>query len=110
VTTRQLSASVSGEYSWVVGPPEAAGMSLGLTRRTEKLLLAARLEVGAATGLVCRVVRQLAGAATARCALKLTAAGVELDVGGSKRFSDVATAGCAVNVGMQVRRPRLTLT
>lgn len=29
----------------MVGPPESAGMSLGLTRRTEKLLLAARLEV-----------------------------------------------------------------
>lgn len=47
VSQRQLSPTVSGEYSWVVGPPEASGMSLGLTRRTEKLLLAGRLEVRA---------------------------------------------------------------
>lgn len=48
VCTRQLSPTVSGEYSWVVGPPEASGMSLGLTRRTEKLMLTGRLEVGSA--------------------------------------------------------------
>ena len=47
VSQRQLSPTVSGEYSWVVGPPEASGMSMGLTRRTEKLLLAGRLEVRA---------------------------------------------------------------
>lgn len=101
VTTRQLSGSCSGEYSWVVGPPEASGMSLGLTRRTEKLSLTGRLEVGAATGLVCRAVRQLSAAATGRVSLKLSTAGVELDVGGTRRFSEVATAGCSVNVGLQ---------
>ncbi|EFN53601.1 hypothetical protein CHLNCDRAFT_58555 [Chlorella variabilis] len=101
VTTRQLTATVSGEYSWVVGPVEAAGMGLGLTRRTEKLLLSGRVEVGAVTGLVGRVVRQLSSAATARLGLKLTTAGVELDVGGTRRFSEVATAGCAVSVGLQ---------
>lgn len=101
VSTRQLSPTVSGEYSWVVGPPESSGMSLGLTRRTEKLMLTGRLEVGAVTGLVCRAVRQLSSAATGRVALKLTTAGVELDVGGSKRFSEAATAGCAVVVGLQ---------
>ena len=47
VNTRQLLPTVSGEYGWVVGPEEAAGMSLGLTRRTEKLMLMGRLEVGA---------------------------------------------------------------
>ena len=46
VTTRQLSENVQGEYMWVVGPPEAAGMSLGLTRRTEKTLVSGRIEVG----------------------------------------------------------------
>lgn len=48
VSTRQLSPSVSGEYSWVVGPLESSGMSLGLTRRTDKLMLTGRLEVGSA--------------------------------------------------------------
>jgi DnaJ family protein C protein 11 len=45
VSQRQLSSTLNGEYSWVVGPPEAAGMSLGLTRRTEKTMLSGRLEV-----------------------------------------------------------------
>ncbi|KAL4442759.1 hypothetical protein ABPG77_006753 [Micractinium sp. CCAP 211/92] len=101
VSTRQLSPTLSGEYSWVVGPLESSGMSLGLTRRTDKLMLTGRLEVGAVTGLVCRAVRQLSAAATGRLALKLTTAGIELDVGGSRRFSETATAGCAVTVGLQ---------
>ena len=50
MTTRQLSPTLSGEYSWVVGPEQAAGMSLGLTRRTEKLALVGRLEVGGGWG------------------------------------------------------------
>lgn len=45
VSQRQLSSTINGEYSWVVGPPEASGMSLGLTRRTEKTMLSGRLEV-----------------------------------------------------------------
>lgn len=102
VSTRQLTANTSGEYSWVVGPPEAAGMSLGLTRRTEKLMLSARVEVGAMTALVLRGARQLSSAATARLGLKLTPVGVEFDLGGTKRFSEVATAGCGVAVGLQV--------
>lgn len=54
------------------------------------------------TGVVCRAVRQLSAAATARAGLKLTTAGMELDVGATRRMSDVATGGCAVNVGLQV--------
>lgn len=103
MTQRQLSSAVTGEYSWVVGPAEAQGMSLGLTRRTEALLLSGRLEVGAVTGVVCRAVHALGSpAATARLGLKLTTAGVELDVGGNRRFSEVATGGCVVSVGLQV--------
>lgn len=59
------------------------------------------LQVGAVTGLVCRAVRQLSAATTGRLALKLTTAGIELDVGGSRRFSETAAAGCAVTVGLQ---------
>lgn len=50
VSQRQLSSTINGEYSWVVGPPEAAGMSLGLTRRTEKTMLSGRLEVSSRCG------------------------------------------------------------
>ena len=53
VSQRQLSSTINGEYSWVVGPPEAAGMSLGLTRRTDKTLLSGRLEVSGGTGACC---------------------------------------------------------
>jgi hypothetical protein len=54
------------------------------------------------TGVVCRAVRHLSAAATARAGLKLTTAGMELDVGATRRMSDVATGGCSVNVGLQV--------
>ena len=50
VSQRQLSSTFTGEYSWVVGPPEAAGMSLGITRRTDKTMLSGRLEVRLGAG------------------------------------------------------------
>lgn len=78
----------------------ATGRCPGHSLRTA---CAPALQVGAVTGLVCRAVRQLSAAATGRVALKLTTAGIELDVGGSRRFSEVATAGCAVTVGLQAR-------
>lgn len=55
------------------------------------------------TGLVCRAVRQLGAGATGRLGLKLTTGGIEVDVGGTRRFSEVATGGAAVSVGLQVR-------
>lgn len=60
-------------------------------------------QVGAITGLVCRAVRQLGAGATGRLGIKLTTGGIEVDVGGSRRFSEVATGGAAVSVGLQVR-------
>jgi hypothetical protein len=44
-TTRQLSDSWQGEYTWVVGPEEAAGMALGISRHTERLKLSGKVEV-----------------------------------------------------------------
>lgn len=54
------------------------------------------------TGIVCRAVRQLGAGSTGRLGLKLTTGGVEFDVGGSCRFSEVATGGLAISVGLQV--------
>ncbi len=34
-----------GEYTWVVGPPEAMGMGLGLTYRGERQVVTAKLDV-----------------------------------------------------------------
>lgn len=61
------------------------------------------LQVGTVTGLVCRAVRQLGQGATGRLGLKLTTGGIEVDVGGTRRFSEVATGGATVTVGLQVR-------
>lgn len=54
------------------------------------------------TGIVCRAVRQLGAGSTGRLGLKLTTGGIEVDVGGSRRFSEVATGGLAISVGLQV--------
>ena len=60
-------------------------------------------QVGASTALVLRGVRQLAGGTTVRLGLRLSPRGLECDLGSSKRFSEMATAGCTVSVGLQVR-------
>ena len=35
----------SGEFTWAIGPPEATGMSLGLTHRGERQVVTAKLDV-----------------------------------------------------------------
>lgn len=53
---RRFSEKVDGDVSWTVGPEDAAGVSLGFTRRGESIVSSARLEVGAVTGVSARVV------------------------------------------------------
>lgn len=103
VTTRQLSKTLQGEYSWVIGPETAAGMSLGITRRMEKLLLTGRVEVGAVTGFVGRVARRVGEKTTARAGVRLGPASAEVDVGGQRTLSELATGGLSIVTGPQVR-------
>ncbi len=44
----------AGEFSWAIGPPEATGMSLGLTHRGERQVVTAKLDVRSAHRLACR--------------------------------------------------------
>ena len=53
---RRLSEKTDAAVSWTVGPDDAAGCSLGFTRRGEAVVSSARLEVGAVTGVSARVV------------------------------------------------------
>lgn len=101
VTSRQLSEKYSGEVSWVLGPADSAGVSLGINRRTEKTALSARVDVGVATGIALRAVRQLNDVLNARAAVKFGTHGIELDIGGNKRMSELSTAGLSVVVGIQ---------
>ncbi|RMZ52146.1 hypothetical protein APUTEX25_001536 [Auxenochlorella protothecoides] len=101
VTTRQLSKTLQGEYSWVIGPETAAGMSLGITRRMEKLLLTGRVEVGAVTGFVGRVARRMGEKTTARAGVRLGPASAEVDVGGQRTLSELATGGLSIVTGPQ---------
>jgi hypothetical protein len=43
--TRQLTESVQGDFSWVLGPPEAAGMGLGIGWSGERSSVSGKLEV-----------------------------------------------------------------
>ena len=44
----------AGEYAWVVGPPEAMGMGLGLTYRGERQVVTAKLDVRPLPSPFCR--------------------------------------------------------
>jgi DnaJ homolog subfamily C member 11 len=100
-TTRQLSEKWSGEYSWVVGPREASGMGLALSRKSDNMELVFRVEVGAATGVSARIMRRVGEGRTARASAKLTPGGVEVEMGAQQKFSDISTAGLAVAAGYQ---------
>ena len=44
-SSRQLSASVDADVTWVVGPAGAEGVQFGIQRRGEKVTVVGRLEV-----------------------------------------------------------------
>lgn len=101
VTTRQLGESTNGELSWIVGPREEAGMALAVTHRPdEKTQLTAKVEVGAATGITVRGARRINEDTTARGGVKLGTQGVEVDIGASKRLSELSIAGLSVVTGL----------
>ena len=99
ITTRQLSERTQGEFSWVIGPRAAAGMGLAVSHRTEKMLISGGVDVGSATGVHMRIIRQLSETATGRISVKVGLTGAEIDVGGSKRINNATTAGMYVVAG-----------
>lgn len=101
MNTRQLSEKWSGEHSWVVGPRQAGGMSLGLTRRSEKLALTFKVEIGASTALSIRCAKQINEKKSLRVAGRVTPGGPELELGGSHKMSDVSSGGLSIGVGPQ---------
>lgn len=58
--------------------------------------------MGAITGLVARVVRQLGELTTGRLNVRVSTTGVDVDVGCNRRVSEISTAGAAITVGLQV--------
>ena len=66
-----------------------------------------RLQAGASTGVVGKVVWQASASVSLRASAKLGTMGVELELGGSHRVSEFSTAGCSVVAGLQVDRPSL---
>ena len=46
-STRQLSDTTSADFTWVLGPRAAQGAGLSISRRGEKLITSARLDVSA---------------------------------------------------------------
>jgi hypothetical protein len=98
-SARRLTETVDADASWTVGPASAAGAALGFVRRGASLTVAARVEVGAATGLSGRFVWRLHSGVAARLVWRVGTAGAEVEVGATKRLSDVATAGAGLAVG-----------
>ncbi len=61
-----------------------------------------RVQAGASTGVVGKVVWQATASMSLRASAKLGTMGVEVEVGGSHRVSEFSTAGCSVVAGLQV--------
>ena len=54
------------------------------------------------TGVQGRCVYRVSPDASVRASLRVGSSGVELELGGSQRLSEFASAGLAVSVGLQV--------
>ena len=59
-------------------------------------------QVGAGLGVSVRYVRQFADKASGRVVVKAGLAGVELELGATRRVSEFSTVGMGVAVGTQV--------
>lgn len=109
-SARRLSDTVDGEAVWTVGPAGASGAAVGFTRRGAAVTLGGRVEVGAVTQLSGRAVWRPASGVAARVVARVGTAGAEIEVGATRRLSDVATAGVglAVGTGGVTLRPRFS--
>lgn len=64
-------------------------------------------QVGAVTGISGRCIWRVNDKTSVRCALRLGTTGIDVEVGSSRRISDLSTAGLGVAVGLFVRLPPL---
>ena len=109
-SARRLSDTLDGEAIWTVGPAGASGAAVGLTRRGAAVTVGGRVEVGAATQLSARVVWRPAPGVAARLVARVGTGGAEVELGATRRLSDVATAGVGLAVGSSgvTLRPRFS--
>lgn len=99
ITSRQLTERTQAEFSWIIGPREASGMGLAISHRSDKMLISGGFDVGSATGMQLRIVRQITESSTGKLSFKIGFSGAEIDVGGSKRINEATIAGMYVVAG-----------
>lgn len=102
-TSRQLTARSKGEVTWVVGPPHARGMVLGLTTKFKKVQIAVGAEVGASTILNARVAWKYDKRTTVHASSRLNPldGSFQVDLGGRYRWGRLTSTGLAVAYGSQ---------
>lgn len=101
-STRRLGDGTEADAAWTVGPAAAGGASVGITHRRGTLSVGGRVEVGLAgtTAVSARLGWRPGGGATAlRLSARAGPAGAEVELGASRRVSDVAVVGCGLGVG-----------
>ncbi|KAF8064508.1 ATJ13 [Scenedesmus sp. PABB004] len=99
-TTRQLTAAATGSLSWVVGPSGAAGMALSLSHRGARYAVSGKLDVGAVTSVSSRLTCLLSEGVSLKLTGRLGTAGVDGELGLTRRFGPGTTlyAGTAVSL------------
>jgi len=110
-STRRLGEGTEADAVWTVGPAAAGGAAVGVTHRRGSVSVGGRVEVGLAgtTAVSARLGWRPGGGATAyRLSARAGPAGAEVEVGASRRVSDVAVLGLglAAGTGGVVLKPR----
>lgn len=104
-TSRQLSPKHKGELTWVVGPPHARAMVLGVTSRFKTFQTAVGVEVGASTAANAKVAWKYDKRTTLHASTRVNAGGYQLgyqvEAGGRYRWSHNTSTGLGLAYGSQ---------
>ena len=98
-TSKQLGDSTSAEFAWTVWPLEVSTMSFTVrhkfasgVRWLNRVVLMAKVELGAVTGVTLRVMRQITDVLSGRASVKVSVTqGFEVELGGFGRIGGAAS-------------------
>lgn len=100
-TSRQLSQSMTGVFSWQIGPPNATGMSLSVVRRGGSWSIQAKIEVGVVTSLSGRLTYTYSDALSFRALTRVGTTGIDTELGAIRKWNAQSAAYVGTVYGIQ---------
>lgn len=96
---QQLTQQWAGEATVMLGPQEAHGVALVLTRQAKRSKIILKIELGVSMGVSLRYILAISPKVLIRASAKLGLAGFETEAGVTRRLPGKTATGFAVHLG-----------